>query len=118
MESGLEPGPLTRTWTWTSLVKRQAPEICEVGGITRTVPSQQRLRAFRFNGACVVCWLGECCNKKTLAAWLAGGEALGGPWEGPGSSGSLGAVGAHRGTSIADALAMIKMEKRILSIPN
>lgn len=63
------------------LVKRQAPEICEVGGITRTVPSQHGCGpSIQW---CVCCELAGCREsaaiRKTLAAWVAGGGALG-PW--------------------------------------
>ncbi|KAJ0122233.1 hypothetical protein J7T55_002745 [Diaporthe amygdali] len=85
------------TWTWACLVKRQAPEICEVGGITRTVPSQ--------HGSGPWIWISMlrtvCVGRaKTLVAWLACGD-LSVPTD-----------------TDADELAMIKMEKRNRSIPN
>lgn len=87
------------------LVKRQAPEICEVGGITRTVPSQHACGPATQWCVCseLAGWLlGKCSNKKNPGC-------LGRRW---GRSGSLG-LWSPQGTSIAEELAMIKMEKRI-----
>lgn len=88
LESGLGLEPRTRTLTWSltwtltwaflSSVKhpRSARSAALLAPCHPSTPAGQR-----FNGACVVSWLAGCWEsaaiRKTLAAWVVGGGALG-----------------------------------------
>jgi len=112
LELGLDLGPGPLNLDLGLLVKRQAPEICEVGAaLLAPCHPSTRLRAHRFNGTTVrymCCVLAGIVNNEAILAALVPRWS---PW------GALGSLEPTK-TSIAVELAMIKMEKRIPSIPN